>query len=152
MKDNTVLKYALVGMITTWLLGIGLGVFCTMAVIDLQSRTQAPDAPQEQTSQIWRVTAYCPCKLCCGRHSDGITASGHKILAGDKLIAAPRSIPFGTWITVVGYGYAEVLDRGGAIKGRRLDVFFDDKDGVSGHQRALNWGIKYIKINIDNLQ
>lgn len=102
--------------------------------------TQAPDTPQEQTSQIWRVTAYCPCKLCCGVHSDGITASGAK--AGGRLIAAPRSIPFGTWIDIKGYGYAEVLDRGGAIKGRRLDVFFPT------HQEALNWGVQHLEIEL----
>ncbi|KKN78862.1 hypothetical protein LCGC14_0346340 [marine sediment metagenome] len=104
--------------------------------------TQAPDTPQEQTSQIWRVTAYCPCKLCCGRYSDYVTASGHMIAHGDKFIAAPKSIPFGTWIDIKGYGYAEVLDRGGAIKGRRLDVFFPT------HQEALNWGVRMIEVKL----
>lgn len=110
--------------------------------------TQAPDTPAEQTSQIYRVTAYCPCKLCRGVHSDGITASGAK--AEGKLIAAPRSIPFGTWIDIDGYGYAEVLDRGGAIKGRRLDILFtDDKEkGLTGHEKALEWGVKYLPITI----
>ncbi len=107
---------------------------------DVWRAKKAPDTPAKQTTQIWRVTAYCPCKLCCGVHSDGITASGAK--AEGKLIAAPRSIPFGTWIDIKGYGYAEVLDRGGAIKGRRLDVFFPT------HQEALNWGVKHIKLEI----
>ena len=135
--DNTTLYISWTMSLFT---GIAIGILCAIAWYELP-RT-APDTPIEQTSQIWRVTAYCPCKLCCGVHSDGITASGHNILAGDKLIAAPRSIPFGTWIEVEGYGMAEVLDRGGAIKGRRLDVFFPT------HQEALSWGVRMIEVKI----
>lgn len=100
----------------------------------------------KNTSNIWRVSAYCSGKCCCGKWADGITASGAK--AEGKLIAAPPEIPFGTWIDIPGYGMAEVLDRGGSIKGRRLDLLF------STHQEALEWGVKYleIKINIDKLQ
>lgn len=32
-----------------------------------------------------RVTAYCWCKKCCGKHSDGITANGHRIRIRDTL-------------------------------------------------------------------
>ena len=97
---------------------------------------------------IWRITAYCPNKCCCGQYADYITASGHRIEPGDKFCAAPPEIPFGTVLDIPGYGRVPVLDRGGAIKERRLDVFFDDKDGVSGHQRALNWGVKYLRIKL----
>ena len=64
-------------------------------------------------------------------------------------MAADKSIPFGTLVIVPGYNEGKpvkVLDRGGAIKGNRLDVFFGDVNGVSGHQRALDWGIKYLPI------
>lgn len=91
-------------------------------------------------SELWRITAYCPCVKCCGKWSDGITASGAK--AQGKLIAAPSEIPFGTWIDIPGYGMAEVLDRGGSIKGRRLDLLFPS------HQEALNWGVKYLEIKL----
>ena len=105
----------------------------------------APDSPVEtRSAQIWRVTAYCPCESCCGNFADGMTASGARAVG--KLIAAPKDIPkeipFGTWINVPGYGYAEVLDRGGSIKGRRLDVLFPT------HQEALDWGVQYLEIEI----
>lgn len=35
---------------------------------------------------------------------------------------------------VPGYGYGKVEDRGGAIKGERIDVFFKK------HKDALEWG------------
>ncbi len=102
------------------------------------------DIPSELVSSIERfiVTAYCPCELCCGEYADGITASGHIIKKGDKFIAAPNNFPFGTMVEIPGYGNVSVLDRGGAIKKGRFDIYFDDADGISGHQRALNWGVK----------
>lgn len=84
--------------------------------------------------QPMEVTAYCGCESCCGEFADGITASSYRIRPGDKLIAAPRSFQFGTRIYIPGYGLASVEDRGGAIQGNRLDVYF------STHEEALKWG------------
>ena len=92
--------------------------------------------------QKMKVTAYCPCERCCGKYADGITASGHIIKPGDKLIAADKTIPFGTKMYIPGYGPAEVLDRGGKIKGNHIDIFFDT------HQQALNWGVKELEVYI----
>jgi len=90
---------------------------------------------------IFRVTAYCPCEICCGKWADGITANGHVIQPGDKFVAAPADLfDFGDVIFVPGYGTVPVLDRGGSIKGKRIDVFF------STHQEALNWGVKHLTI------
>ena len=80
------------------------------------------------------VTAYCGCEKCCGTHSPGITASGYKIRQGDKLIAAPEAFLFGTRMYIPGYGHSSIKDRGGSIKGNRLDVYF------STHEEALQWG------------
>ena len=99
---------------------------------------------------IYKVTAYCPLECCCGRYADGTTASGHKAIG--KIVAAPRSIPYGTIISIPGYGQGIVRDRGGAIKGNRLDVLFTDKDGVSGHQRALNWGVQYLEVTFMEME
>ena len=97
--------------------------------------------PADET-QTMRVTAYCACEKCCGKWADGITASGHVIRPGDKFCAAPKSIPFGTMIDIPGYGTVPVMDRGGAIKEGRLDVFF------ASHQAALNWGVKNLQVKI----
>ena len=99
---------------------------------------------QWQTVQM-RVTAYCPCPKCCGSYSDGITASGRKISSGDRFVAADKMYPFGTEMIIPGYksGKAvKVLDRGGVIRGNRLDVFF------YSHQEALEWGVRYLDVKI----
>ncbi len=90
------------------------------------------------------VTAYCPCELCCDNYADGVTASGHIIQPGDKFVAADPSIPFGTLLNIPGYGIVPVLDRGGSIKGNRLDVYFDT------HTAALEWGRKKLQVQKEN--
>jgi 3D (Asp-Asp-Asp) domain-containing protein len=89
-----------------------------------------------------QVTAYCPCQVCCGKNAAGITASGHKIMRGERFAAASKTIPFGTIIDVPGYGRVPVIDRGGAIKGDRIDVFFDT------HQEARKWGWQILDVAI----
>ena len=91
-------------------------------------------------ADLYRVTAYCPGECCCGKWADGITASGRR--ATGLIVAAPPNIPFGTVLDIPGYGWASVEDRGGAIKGMRLDVLFPT------HQEALNWGVQYLDVTV----
>lgn len=104
-----------------------------------------PEQSGEWQTVKMRVTAYCPCRKCCGKYSDGITACGHKIRPGDALVAADKKYPFGTEILIPGYNDAEpvkVLDRGGVIRGNRLDVFFHR------HEEALNWGVRHLDVKV----
>jgi 3D (Asp-Asp-Asp) domain-containing protein len=88
------------------------------------------------------VSAYCPCERCCGKKPGhpayGITTSGTR--ADHPLVAAPPEFPFGTVMTISGYGTVKVEDRGGAIQGDRLDVLFMD------HESALQWGVQYLDV------
>ena len=103
------------------------------------------------------VTGYCDKECCCGvwakkgvnAANERVTSSQHVIRPGDKFIAAPKHIPFGTMITVPGYGRFPVEDRGGAIVGNCIDLYFCDKDGISGHQRALNFGRQQLLVIIE---
>ncbi len=54
----------------------------------------------------------------------------------------PNVIPMGTRLYVEGYGEAIAADQGNAIKGNRIDLFFNS------HQEALNWGKKTVKVTI----
>ncbi|MHC4570909.1 MAG: 3D domain-containing protein [Planctomycetota bacterium] len=92
-----------------------------------------------------RVTAYCPCERCCGSYSDGKTACGYEIRPDDAFVAADKKYSFGTEMLITGYNNAEpvkVLDRGGAIHGNRLDVFF------ASHKEALKWGVRYLDVKV----
>jgi len=100
-------------------------------------------AIEVQVGSLFKVTAYCGCPKCCGKWSDGVTASGHKIKKGNRFAAADKRIPFGTELVIPGYNQNKpvaVLDRGGVIKGKRIDVFFDT------HQEAKEWGVKWLNV------
>ena len=92
-----------------------------------------------------RVTAYSPDERSCGSHADGITASGYSVEtnAGDMVAADARLFRFGALLSIPGYAGGEivpVLDRGGMIKGSRLDVLYPT------HVRARRWGVQYIYV------
>jgi 3D (Asp-Asp-Asp) domain-containing protein len=93
-----------------------------------------------------RVTAYCPCEKCCGRFADGITASGKKIgYNRGRFVAAPKRFAFWTRLEIPGYYGGQkvpVLDRGGAIKGNRLDVFFPT------HAQAREFGVRWVTVTV----
>jgi 3D (Asp-Asp-Asp) domain-containing protein len=84
----------------------------------------------------YRITGYSPCVICCGK-SDGITADGTYAPGFQgRLASAPKDIPFGTKLWVAGVGVVQVHDRGSAIKGRRLELFFQK------YNEALQWGVQ----------
>jgi uncharacterized protein YabE (DUF348 family) len=88
------------------------------------------------TLEYWRAvemytTSYAPSNA--GIPEDhpwyGITASGKPLEKG--LVAIDRSlIPFGTMMYVPGYGYAEAADTGGGVKGRWIDLGYEDHNYV----------------------
>ncbi len=89
----------------------------------------------------FKVTAYCPCAKCCGKAS-GRTAAGTKATAG-RTVAASSQFAFGTKLNIGGHTYV-VEDRGGAVKGNKIDIF------VNSHAEALQWGVRYLNVNVVN--
>jgi 3D (Asp-Asp-Asp) domain-containing protein len=74
----------------------------------------------------------------------GVTASGTKVKQG-RTIAMDKSIPFGTLVKIEGFdGVFRVEDRGGKIKGNKVDVYFDNvEDAVKfGKQKRKIYIIK----------
>jgi len=90
-------------------------------------------------TRIFKVTAYCPCSKCCGKQT-GITASGTRATAG-RTIAASSQFSFGTKLLINGNVYT-VEDRGGAIKGDKIDIY------MNTHDEALRWGVKYLPVQV----
>ena len=115
--------------------------------------TTLPASSADNSSSIQKpgviqmeVTAYCACTKCCGKKAKGITASGKLVSYNQgKFVAADTDLlPFGTKIVIPGYHAqaVEVIDRGSAIKGNRLDVYFPT------HQQAANWGRKTVTVTV----
>ncbi len=99
-----------------------------------------PEVSATGSGTIFKVTAYCPCSICCGSYATGYTASGTWATAG-RTIAASSQFAFGTKLNVGGQ-ILVVEDRGGAITGNKIDLFVDT------HQQALEWGVKYLPVTV----
>ena len=74
------------------------------------------------------ATAYDATFESCGKHPDnpnyGITYTGLKVRPGIVAVD-PKVIPLGTYLYVEGYGEALAADIGGAIKGNRIDLYYE---------------------------
>ncbi len=107
------------------------------------------------------TTGYCKCQECCGwkrnlllqpvyasgpqkgeKKKIGVTASGKKAKPGSTIAADTSIYPFGTKMNIPGYGWGVVEDRGGAIKGGKIDLFFRT------HKQALKWGRKTLRVEV----
>jgi len=95
-------------------------------------------------ARVWKTltleaTAYYPGPEDTWPYTSGYTASGLK--AGYGVAAVdPRVIWLKTPLYVEGYGYAIAADRGGAIKGSKIDLCFDT------YEEAVQFGRKKIKV------
>ena len=98
----------------------------------------------------FKLTAYCSCEKCCGKwalnrpkdeNGKDIVygSSGTILVAGTSIAVDPSVIPYGSQVEINGHTYT-AQDTGGAIKGNRIDVYFDN------HQDALNFGVKYAEV------
>ena len=108
----------------------------------------------EQKEEVVEMlaTAYCSCEKCCGvwatkrqKGENGkpivYTASGTVAKQGRTVAVDTKFIPYGTKILFDGKVYI-AEDCGGAIKGNRIDFYFDD------HKEALKFGKKKIIVTI----
>lgn len=110
--------------------------------------TQKPETASEWESiGEFKLTAYCSCEKCCGiwakNRPNGIvyTASGAKAEAGKTIAVDPDVIPYGTEVKIGDHTYI-AQDTGGAIKGNKIDVYYDD------HSAALAHGVKYAEVMV----
>lgn len=81
-------------------------------------------------------------------HPDyGITYSGVKVRRDKKTVstiaADLKLFPLGTIFYIPGYGYGVVADKGSAIKGKKIDLYFNTKKQV-----YKEWGKKEVDIQL----
>lgn len=76
----------------------------------------------------------------------GITATGAVAKRNrdsySSVAVDPRVIPLGTKLYIEGYGYGVAEDTGGAIKGNKIDLFFNSSSEVD------NWGVRWVNVYV----
>ena len=135
------------------------GTIETKRIIDEDKRTIEIETDEEDdTNQAiepvslgnFKLTAYCSCSLCCGKWANNrpvdengneivYGAIGERLKEGYSIAVDPTVISYRTEVIINGRTY-KAQDCGGAIKGNRIDVYFED------HQAALNFGVQYAEV------
>ena len=108
------------------------------------------EEPVTTTESYWKslgeytLTAYCSCQKCCGKYAVNrplddngqpivYTSTGTIAKAGRTIAVDPKVIPYGSQVQIGDTIYT-AEDCGGAIKGNKIDIYFDR------HQSAWDFG------------
>lgn len=106
----------------------------------VSTKTASKSVKKTKTMYVTSTSYTAYCRGCSGITRTGINLRKHpnkKVIAVD-----PRVIKLGSKVWVEGYGTAVAGDTGGAIKGKRIDVFH------STNKKAYAWGRKTVKIKV----
>ncbi len=98
--------------------------------------------PYQRSLKV-KVTAYSAEEIAKDSSAGNptVTALGYKLKRG-VIAAHPRVIPFYTCLYVPGYGFGKVLDTGGNIRNKRIDIAVDNTI------QALRWGVKTLRVYV----
>ena len=122
-------------------------------VVVVEEKEPVPEQPKRISLGEFKLTAYCSCVKCCGFWAYGrpldengndivIGASGERLYQGVSIAVDPAVIPYDSKVYIDGKEYI-AHDCGGAIKGNRIDVYFDN------HKDALDFGVRYANVEVD---
>ena len=165
-KLKIVIPYLIIISIILLIFGIGflIGRLCippqtkddiTQIINSTVSTTNGtivePEPPIEWLE--FRATAYCPCEKCCGKwatlrptdeNGQPIVygATGIILQSGVNVAADTSIYPMGTVLEIQDFGEFIVQDRGGSIKGNRIDIYFDN------HDEAIDFGVQTVKVRV----
>jgi uncharacterized protein YabE (DUF348 family) len=99
-------------------------------------------ATPDGTIEYWRAYAMYATSYSASRSGTPVTAKwyGHtrsgKVLTKGMVAIDLNLMPLGTQLYVPGYGYASAEDTGGGVKGRWIDLGYDDWNYVGWHQKV----------------
>ena len=92
---------------------------------------------------IFETSAYDACYDCCGKlpinPNYGKTATGTRATAKRTIAVDPNVIPYGAEVVIDGQTYI-AEDTGGAIKGNKIDIYFNT------HTEALQYGRRKVEV------
>ena len=110
--------------------------------IEIKMATRAEAVPEERWESlgVFKTTGFCNCKKCCGKWAGGKTKSGVYPEEGITIAVDPKVIPLGSKVMIDGIGVRVAQDTGKHIKGKCIDVYYDD------HGTAWNHGEQYHEV------
>ena len=117
----------------------------TKEVTSKEDTTESAQATENTTESEgewvkFTATAYCGGSCCNGKWAGSPTASGATPRANHTIAVDPRVIPLGTVVEIEGMGTYVAEDTGSAIKGNKIDIYFDS------HSAANNFGRRTIYV------
>ncbi len=116
--------------------------------VTVDNTTLNGEAPEVNDGEIFELTAYCTCRICCGNFSPEVTglqahtATGTVPTQGRTIAVDPSVIPYGSTVVIDGVGTFVAEDTGGAIKRNRIDIYFET------HEAAIAFGRQKRKVII----
>jgi peptidoglycan hydrolase-like protein with peptidoglycan-binding domain/3D (Asp-Asp-Asp) domain-containing protein len=130
------------------------------SVMIFGSNMATVEADEDYYIQDFVISAYYSpvpgqSRYATGTYSGDIRLNGNGVHTADGtavasmnggFVAAPPNFPFGTKMDIDGLGVFVVHDRGGAIKGNRLDVWMGYGD--EGLLEALTWGKRTVSVKV----
>jgi uncharacterized protein YabE (DUF348 family) len=94
----------------------------------------------KQVLQNVKLTAYDAGPASTGKTEEhpwyGMTYTGTKVKEGRTIAVDPKVIPLGWWVYIEGIGFRRAEDIGSAIKGKKIDIYFESE------AHALKFGTK----------
>lgn len=120
----------------------GVGRVTTVYVTtECETTTETPTETESEyiSLGVFKLTAYCPCKKCCG-WDIGITYSGTQATAGRTVGVHLEDFNMGDEIIINGNTY--VAEDTGAFQRGTIDIFHDS------HEEALQFGVQYAEVFI----
>ena len=113
-----------------------------IVVVSKKEITTAEAIPEERWESlgVFKTTGFCNCKKCCGKWAGGKTKSGVYPEEGITIAVDPKVIPLGSKVMIDGIGVRVAQDTGKHIKGKCIDVYYDD------HGTAWNHGEQYHEV------
>lgn len=117
-----------------------------------ENQTMLPyDGEGQETLTGFELTAYTAHYASTGKNEGdpdyGITASGAKVMEGRTIAVDPSVIPMGWWVYIDGLGYRKAEDTGGAIKGKKIDVYFESEEYAKFFGRKKGYTVTIIGPN-----
>ena len=118
-------------------LGVSIGALSIFGILIMNFSSYKAEAATANKEIVCSATAYA---------AGTMTASGIKSVRNENGISTvavdPRMIPYGTYLYIEDYGYAVAADTGTAIKGNKVDLYFNS------YKESCDWGLRQVNVTI----